>query len=342
MFSSFWRWFQDIQPVSTTGTVSHTYYWLKTLMSGDIVYYNPNFKIPDTAEPSLRKGIAIYCVHGTADQPGSFSRIVERLIEKGLPDYVSTIHLVSFEHRYAGKGIKYFARELIKKIGANEHEQVILMGHSRGGLVISRAAEYLAARSGITVHALFSICAPYKGSDWAMKPLSLFSISVAQMEVKAELLEQLNKAVSDSKHDYHFIGAAEDAIVAPSASYVDDYVKTHPGSRLILDRHGHLSIMSSRRLVTYIHQKLIEIDHQLFPKVQKENKEYEEDDSLSESSYTNSYYFKYLRSNCFNFSSSCHCNLAFSLVLINFKQSELCQFSHGLTGLAFAALSQRL
>lgn len=271
MFSSFWRWFQNTQPVSTTGTVSHTYYWLKTLMSGDIVYHNPHFKAPDTDDPSLRKGIAIYCVHGTADQPGSFARIIERLLEKGLPDYISTIHLVSFEQRYQGKGIKFFARELMKKIRANEHEHVIFMGHSRGGLIISRAAEYLAAHWGVAVHSLFSICAPYKGSDWAMKPISMFSTSVSQMEVKSKLLEQLNEAVSNSKNDYHFIGAEEDAIVAPAAACVDKYVEKHPASKLVLDRHGHLSIMSSWRLVSYIQTQLVELGNRLFPKVPEES-----------------------------------------------------------------------
>ncbi|CEK09689.1 alpha/beta hydrolase [Legionella hackeliae] len=276
MFSSFWGWVRANQPVSTTGAISHTYYWLTSLMSGDIVYRNPNFKTPETSDPSLRKGVAIYCVHGTGDQPGAFVRIIERLIKKGLPDHISSIHSVGFEHRYQGKGIKFFAKELIEKIKTNGHEHVILIGHSRGGLVISQAAEFLAEESGIHVHSLFPICAPYKGSAWAMKPLTLVSTSVAQMEPEAAILHKLNEAISNSTKEYNFIGVDNDGLVTTDSSYVDNYVKKNPGASKIFDRHGHLSVMSSWRLVDHIYQGILAVGRRLFPDMAKEKNVREE------------------------------------------------------------------
>ncbi|WED43432.1 alpha/beta hydrolase [Legionella cardiaca] len=257
--SSLWKYVKKKQPVSTTGAVAHTYYWLLTLMSGDIVYVNPNFK-PDPNDSTGGKGVVIYCVHGTADNPGSFIKAIERLIEEGLPSNISAIYLVSFDNRYQGKGIKFFSRELINKVVANGHKDVAFMGHSRGGLIISHAAEYRAPPLGIKVHFLFPICAPFGGSYWAIKPISIFSTSVAQMEINADLLKDLNQVISNSDNKYYFIGAEEDAIVLPEATYVAGYLEKKPGCRLVLDRHGHLSIMSSHRLVAYVHETLHGID----------------------------------------------------------------------------------
>ncbi|KTC78059.1 alpha/beta hydrolase [Legionella brunensis] len=266
MFSSFWKFIQDKQPVSTTGAIAHTYYWLTTLMSGDIIYHNPNFKAPDTDDPTLRQGVVIYCVHGTADQPGSFSRIAERLMQEGLPDYISAIHLVAFDSRYQGKGIKYFSKELIKKVVENGHKHVIFMGHSRGGVITAHAAQYRASQFGINVHLLYSICAPFGGSYLAIRPLSLFSTSVAQMEINSDLLKELNQSISETSDKYRFIAAKQDAVVLPEAAYVADYVAKEPDSKVIFDRHGHLSIMSSHRLVRYIHNGLLKLGEILLPK----------------------------------------------------------------------------
>ncbi|KTD23840.1 putative lipase [Legionella lansingensis] len=265
MRSAFWKMLKDYQPVSTTGVLAHTYYWLTWLGSGDFVYKNPNFKPPETEDPSLKQGIVIYCVYGTADQPGSFARIASRLLAEGVPDYVSEIHLVAFDHRYQGKGIRYFSKKLIEKIKTNGHSHVIFMGHSRGGIIIADATEYRAAAEGIKVHGVVSICAPHGGSPLAIQPLSLFSTSVEEMQINSSFLARLNKKISQSENNYFFVAVEEDAIVPPEATFVEGYVEKHPESRLILNRHGHLSIMSSRRLVRHLGEKLFEFGATLFP-----------------------------------------------------------------------------
>ena len=236
------------QPIATTGMFAHTYYWL-TYPSGDQYYPNPSYNKDQNQE----SGTAIYFIHGTADQSSAFQRVAERLIQAGLPNEISTLNLLSFNQRYQGKSIKFFAEQLRDKINTNHHKRVILMAHSRGGLVASYFAEFLAATAGIDVSLILTIGTPFNGSYLAMKPLSWFSDSVREMEIDSKFLLLLKeKIMQDATSNYYFFIAAEDAIVPGESGYIKEYVDKHPKSLIILDRHGHLSVMSSHRLVTHV------------------------------------------------------------------------------------------
>ncbi|WP_051131849.1 esterase/lipase family protein [Legionella tunisiensis] len=204
-FKQIFKKIKEIQPVSTTGALAHTYYWLTSFGSGDLVFHNPNFKVPNDADPGLGKGVAIYCTHGTADQAGAFDRVARRLIAEGLPELVSSIHLVSFDSRYQGKGIKYFSSQLAEKIKNNGHKYVILIGHSRGCLVNTDASERYLAKEGINVLRVINLCGPFGGSDLAIAPLTQVSDSVEQMQVNSTFLKKLGAKVLQSKAIYHFL-----------------------------------------------------------------------------------------------------------------------------------------
>ncbi|CAM2940570.1 putative lipase [Legionella steigerwaltii] len=237
-----------IQPISTTGMFAHAYNWL-TSPSGDQVYYNPFYD--KEGNPELET--AIYFIHGTADQSSAFQNVAERLIQAGLPNEISSLNLLSFNNRYEGKSIEFFAEQLGDKIKANHHRRVILIAHSRGGLVASYFAEFLAKLAGIEVLLIIPIGAPFNGSYLAMKPLSWFSDSVKEMEIDSSFLKQLKeKIINSSTIPYHFFIAIEDAIVPGESGYIKEYVDKNPNSLSKLDRHGHLSIMSSHRLVELI------------------------------------------------------------------------------------------
>lgn len=235
------------QPISTTGMFAHTYYWL-TSPSGDQSYQNPNYK----NEQDHNTGTAIYFIHGTGDQPAAFQRVAERLIKTGLPDEICSLNLPAFDQRYQGKSIEFFAEQLRDKIKANHHQQVILMAHSRGGLVASYFAEFLAKEASIEVQLVITVGTPFNGSYLAVKPLSWFSDSVKEMEIDSQFLFQLKqKIIENPVSDYRFIIAKEDAIVPGNSGYIKEYVSKYPDSLRILDRHGHLSVMSSHRLVSH-------------------------------------------------------------------------------------------
>jgi predicted alpha/beta hydrolase family esterase len=245
-----YSWFKQKQPISTTGAIAHSYYWL-TSPSKDTVYNNPRAK--ESSEST-----AIYFIHGTADFSDAFKRVATRLIKAQLSETISSLHLCAFENRYSGNAIEEFSSQLKDKIKENGHKKVILIGHSRGGLVSAYFSEYVAPKSGIEVVMDIAICAPFCGSYLAIKPLSIFSDSIRQMTIGSEFLDVLNKKIVEEPATKHrFFIAQDDYIVPDDAGFIKAYVDKHPDSLIRLDRHGHLSIMSSHRLVAHI-GKMIE------------------------------------------------------------------------------------
>src|SRR5579872_1059174 len=159
----------------------------------DVIYENPRYK-PDT----FKEDIAIYCVHGTGDRNNAFSNLIENIFfdEKGLPENISSACLSTFYGRFQGNTIEFFAEQLVQKIAANKHKNVVLMGHSRGGLIISHLAESLAAAAEIRVHCVVSICSPFMGCDLAMKPFTWISGSLKEMQPGSVFLQELRAKMS--------------------------------------------------------------------------------------------------------------------------------------------------
>lgn len=227
-------------PIHITGVVRHCYLWA-TSAAYDTFVANPNFN-PETAEKT-----SIFCVHGTADRGASFSLIAERLKNK-LPENIDGFHLLTFDGRMSGKSVKDFSNQLADKIAAHHSDRVVLMGHSRGALVCSYYAEYLAADHNVQVDLVASLCGPFRGSHLAMWPLTAASSSVDEMRVDGRLLHDLSDKIHQSNIRYLFVGAENDQLVTKD-SHLPYTCERHGLNAIFLDRHGHLSVMSSHRLV---------------------------------------------------------------------------------------------
>ena len=236
---------QANQPVSVTGALIHTYYWL-TSNSNDYIYPIPYFNPTE-----FETGTAIYCIHGTADYPHSLSRLAERLIAKGDLTHINSITLVSFTKRYQGRSIDDFSQELLDKIKLNQHKKIIIIGHSRGGLIAVKTA-LEASKQGIKIEAVITLGTPFHGSYLAIPPLSWVSTSVKQMEIGHEFLKKLADEVEKSDIPHYFMIAGQDDIVS-SGAFIKAYVDEHPDSITVFPRHGHLSLVSSHELVRKIH-----------------------------------------------------------------------------------------
>jgi pimeloyl-ACP methyl ester carboxylesterase len=223
--------------------------------SKDVVMQNPNFKNPALHNPAADpNGIAMYCVHGTADLNGSFRKLAYGLLDSAckpkLSDTISGIHLLSFRQRGRGKSIKFFAEDLRAKININGHKHVTLMGHSRGGLVAAYYAEHFAALDGVTVHGAVLINSPVRGAMLAMRPLSYISESVREMETNSQFTNALSARIikANKQKKYYFVASRNDSIVHPEFSYLKENCHS-----LYLDpNHGHLSVMRSTRLIGHL------------------------------------------------------------------------------------------
>lgn len=242
--------------VSMGLTLRHMGKWLVS-SSGDLYYPNPNFNPVSSEEfsseefseseyeiASQEKGVAIYCIHGTADRVSSFTLLAERCVHD-MPEQISGFHLPSFDKRGRGCGIAEFAEQLAQKILANGHDDVVVMGHSRGGLVAAYFAEYLAKKYGIRVRAVITMASPFGGSYLALPPLTWISDSIKEMQINSEFLKELRDKIIESESEYFYFAAKNDRLVHHESTHIPE-----KGILKTLDTpHDHIPMMSSRQLV---------------------------------------------------------------------------------------------
>lgn len=88
------EWIQKKQPVNITGALVHSLLWLTGSFT-DVVHVNPRYKRPGNDN----EGIAIYCIHGTADRSSSFGRIASRILHRlpnRYPKYIWFLSIIGF------------------------------------------------------------------------------------------------------------------------------------------------------------------------------------------------------------------------------------------------------
>lgn len=225
---------------SFIGAFAHMFAWP---LSGwnENVYYNPAAECSEKDEDA----VFVYTTNGTFDKHGAFSCIVEWLANTpgALPPNVHSIHLVIYQSRYQGEGIDDYAYQLRDYIVANEHKNVILLGHSRGGLVNAFFAEFLAQEAGINVLGVESLTTPFDGSYLA-RFFSMISESVKQMRPGDDFLECLKDKMRQSCVQYFYHVAGWDWIVKPENCCA---LEEHRQFITWYSKEGHLSIMRSMK-----------------------------------------------------------------------------------------------
>ena len=231
---------------STTGAIKHSLSWALSGLS-DTTLENPNYDADLAAKVNLDGGIALFCVHGTADRWTSFIRVANHLIGR-LPRLFSCIKLTAFQERGKGKSIEDFSAQLYKQVLESNHQHVIFLGHSRGGLIAAHCAIKASKQADFNVHGLFSMCAPFQGSPLALWPLTSLSSSVEQMTIESDFLIKLSDDFEDLLDKTNlkaiFYGAAHDSIVPKNLSFPPHCAHLSK----IFENHGHLSIMGSKKL----------------------------------------------------------------------------------------------
>jgi hypothetical protein len=122
---------------------------------------------------------------------------------------------------------------------------------------------------GVDVHAIATIGTPFLGSKWANLLVDYtpsfikdrLSLSIKQMAVGTDFLKELKAKMDDSTIPYYYFAAEEDLLVASSSTHIEIEKENHRFTSL--DRHGHLSIMTSHRLVWHIQYFLEKTCNQL-------------------------------------------------------------------------------
>ncbi len=219
---------------------------------------NEDFTIDFYTDPSIDKSklIDIYFVHGFVDKSHTFSHLITEL-KKNLPDHIKSINSIAIKLTEHQLNIKSFAKILLTKIKQNKHKNVLLIGHSRGGIISAYAAEALSHGRGIDIRGVVAIAAPFSGTKYAMFPLTALFASVSEMQTDSEFLTKLKSAIAKNEKQipYLFISASDDILIDVDSSYVASDNMKHE----IINDCGHLTILYSKQLPGIIHNFIKQI-----------------------------------------------------------------------------------
>lgn len=235
------------KPVS--GTVTHLSNWIISNINGEVITRNnPEIKQSDE--------IAIYCVHGIADRCSAFSALVKRLLPILSPQ-VTHIELVSFKKRARGQSIINYAEQLKNLIESRPFKNIIIMGHSRGGLVAAYFVENMAKEINVNTLEVICISSPLRGSDLVIFPLSIIPSSISEMKPDSSFLQTLTMKIKQSSTQYLYFIGDRDWLVDTTQACINDEI--HLQHLKVLDNHNHLSIMTSKRLASHIQDSIDQI-----------------------------------------------------------------------------------
>jgi len=186
-----------------------------------------------------RKGTPILLVHGYCMNAGMWFFIRQQLIKR-LPNPLFTITLSPFApiEKFSKKVAKK-ARRIVQETGIPE---LILIGHSQGGLVSAFYTENLAPPA--SVKQVITIGTPLKGTR-----LASFGIgpNAKQMRLGSSFLKDLeNQITSNTTTHYNHMALYMDNIIVPASSALlgDD-----SQNAVTIQTAGHLASAFSQRVV---------------------------------------------------------------------------------------------
>lgn len=198
-----------------------------------------------TKEIIQGKGRPILLIHGYMNHSSVWRVSKKRLETVGL----GPIYTINLGHPF--QSIRQYAEKVKGKVEniANEtgRKDLILIGHSMGGLVGSWYASKLASRG--TVTDVITIGTPLFGTWIAHIGLGP---NAREMQPNSQFLKELHTALRDSKEiRFHHLATKSDYLVVPGNSAF-----MPQNNHFIFEDLGHASLLYSRRVTDKIAQWL--------------------------------------------------------------------------------------
>jgi triacylglycerol lipase len=188
-------------------------------------------------------GRPILLIHGYLHDSSAWVYLRKKLSREGFgPIYTLNLIHPFLSIRSYGEEVRKKAEEIALETGRKD---LILMGHSMGGLVSAWYATKLAPPS--TVTDVITLGSPLKGTYVA-------HIAVGpngkEMRPHSEFVQELQKAIAESSHiRFHHIGTKTDQLVIPhTSSWLGEPSERH----FILDDIGHVTLLFSPRVLQKI------------------------------------------------------------------------------------------
>lgn len=201
--------------------------------------------IPDNQEVALPKHSMlppILLLHGFVRNQLDFIWMKQQLQAIDGMGPIYTINLVPHKkniERHA-KIVANKIEEIKEKTGSN---QVILIGHSRGGLVASYYAEYLAEKESIAK--IITLGTPFNGTTTTVFG---YGLPVKELTPHAENLAKLNELITNSSINYYHIASKLDNVILPWHSACP-FKHQNKDNVLILEDHSHVQLLISPKVI---------------------------------------------------------------------------------------------
>lgn len=249
--SGFFAWLGGIQVLNSLAPrlptpMARTIHWTHAMTFECLAYFPVIFlHFVPSREKISGKGKPILLVHGYLNHSSVWT-FQKRKFEKGGfgPIYTITLrHPFRSIRTYAEK-VKIKAEAIAAETGRKD---LILIGHSMGGLVSSLYATTLAAPG--TVTDVITIGSPFVGTPMARIALGQ---NAREMEPNSPFLQQLLIAMAKNRQiRFHHIATKTDQLVIPGQSAV---IKENP--HFIYEDIGHAGLLYSTRVADKISEWL--------------------------------------------------------------------------------------
>jgi len=126
--------------------------------------------------------------------------------------------------------------------------QVILIGHSMGGLVCSYFSEYLANPNEIAM--VIALGSPFQGTK--LTALG-YGLNVKEMSPNSSFLSELNTRIHQSTIPYYSIASKIDNMIIPwQSALLSDVDGNTLENTMVLEDHGHLRLLISKPVLEQI------------------------------------------------------------------------------------------
>ena len=191
------------------------------------------------------KGQPILFVHGYCNDGSVWIYQKRRLAQEGL----GPLYTIDLGHPF--RSIRDYAKKVADKAAEIAQEtgkkELILIGHSMGGLVSSFYALELAPRD--TVTDVITIASPLNGTIVANLG---FGPNAREMERNSELVSALNQKIAREKTiRFYHIATATDQLVLPTSSAL---VGNDLNRQFIFEDIGHTALLFSPRVAAQLTQ----------------------------------------------------------------------------------------
>lgn len=207
------------------------------------VFFIGLFQIRRWVEPLVGgKGTPILLIHGFCNDAGVWFYIRKKLVQI----YSGPIYAISLKSAFRpleehAQKIQRRVTEILKESGSSD---IILIGHSMGGLVASLYAMEYAAPS--TVKAIITIASPFHGTYMAS---IIPAHNARQMRYQSPFCKNLSKKLEESSIPIYQMSTLTDEIIIPSNSCL---LKLNPERQYTVKDIGHAAMLFSPRVATQV------------------------------------------------------------------------------------------